>query len=68
MGNYPDYLTFVSNGEPTLDVNLGKAIELLKGFEIPIAVITNASLLFNKQVRDDLHLADWGIAENRCRR
>jgi len=57
--NYPDYLTFVSNGEPTLDVNLGKAIELLKSFEIPIAVITNSSLLFNVQVRDDLHLADW---------
>ena len=57
--NYPDYLTFVSNGEPTLDINLGKAIELLKSLEIPIAVITNASLLFNKQVRDDLHLADW---------
>lgn len=57
--NYPNYLTFVSNGEPTLDVNLGKAIELLKNLEIPIAVITNASLLFNAQVRDDLHLADW---------
>ena len=28
--NYPDYLTFVSNGEPTLDINLGKAIKLLK--------------------------------------
>ena len=57
--NFPDYLTFVSNGEPTLDVNLGKAIELLKSLEIPIAVITNASLLFYKQVRDDLCLADW---------
>ncbi len=57
--NYPDYLTFVSNGEPTLDINLGKAIELLKSLEIPIAVITNASLLFNKQLRDDLKLADW---------
>jgi len=57
--NYPDYLTFVSNGEPTLDVNLGRAIKLLKKIGIPIAVITNASLLFNSQVRDDLHLADW---------
>jgi wyosine [tRNA(Phe)-imidazoG37] synthetase (radical SAM superfamily) len=57
--NYPDWLTFVSNGEPTLDVNLGKSIALLKSFGIPIAVITNASLLFNKQVRDDLHMADW---------
>jgi wyosine [tRNA(Phe)-imidazoG37] synthetase (radical SAM superfamily) len=57
--NYPDYLTFVSNGEPTLDVNLGKAIKLLKKIGIPIAVITNASLLSDAQVRDDLHLADW---------
>lgn len=57
--NYPDYLTFVSNGEPTLDINLGRAIELLKSLEIPIAVISNASLLFNKQVRDDLNMADW---------
>jgi wyosine [tRNA(Phe)-imidazoG37] synthetase (radical SAM superfamily) len=57
--NYPDYLTFVSNGEPTLDLNLGRAIKLLKSLEIPIAVLTNASLLFNKSVRDDLHLADW---------
>jgi wyosine [tRNA(Phe)-imidazoG37] synthetase (radical SAM superfamily) len=57
--NYPDYLTFVSNGEPTLDINLGKAIKLLKRSGIPIAVITNASLLFDETVRNDLHLADW---------
>ncbi len=55
----PDYLTFVSNGEPTLDINLGKAISLLKTLSIPIAVITNASLLNLQQVRDDLRLADW---------
>jgi wyosine [tRNA(Phe)-imidazoG37] synthetase (radical SAM superfamily) len=55
----PDYLTFVANGEPTLDANLGKSIEKLKTFQIPIAVITNASLLNQKQVRDDLRLADW---------
>ena len=57
--NYPDYLTFVSNGEPTLDLNLRKSIVLLKSLNIPIAVITNASLLFDEQVRDDLQLADW---------
>lgn len=55
----PDYLTFVANGEPTLDINLGKSIAKLKTFNIPIAVITNASLLADKQVRDDLKLADW---------
>ncbi len=57
--HYPDYLTFVPNGEPTLDKNLGKAIQKVKKFGIPIAVITNASLIANKSVRDDLHLADW---------
>lgn len=55
----PDYLTFVANGEPTLDINLGKSIEKLKQFNIPIAVITNASLLRNPNVRNDLSLADW---------
>ena len=55
----PDYLTFVANGEPTLDINLGKSIKKLKTFNIPIAVITNASLLAHQQVRDDLKLADW---------
>lgn len=55
----PDYLTFVSNGEPTLDINLGKSIRMLKKFCIPVAVITNASLLSDPQVRADLKLADW---------
>lgn len=55
----PDYITFVANGEPTLDINLGRSIEKLKVFNIPVAVITNASLLKIQQVRDDLKLADW---------
>jgi wyosine [tRNA(Phe)-imidazoG37] synthetase (radical SAM superfamily) len=59
MDNYPDYLTFVSNGEPTLDVNLGKAVKLLKKTGIPVAVISNASLLFYEAVREDLDMADW---------
>jgi wyosine [tRNA(Phe)-imidazoG37] synthetase (radical SAM superfamily) len=57
--NYPDYLTFVSNGEPTLDKNLGKAIKLLKKTGIPVAVISNASLLYYKSVMEDLNNADW---------
>ena len=55
----PDYLTFVSNGEPTLDINLGKEIHLLKEFGIPIAVITNSSLMHQRDVRDELMEADW---------
>jgi len=54
-----DYISFVPDGEPTLDINLGKIIGLLKPLEIKIAVITNSSLLWDKGVRDDLMLADW---------
>lgn len=54
-----DYLSFVPDGEPTLDVNLGKTIQLLKEFAIPIAVITNASLMTDSDVRTELMLADW---------
>jgi len=57
--NYPDYLTFVSNGEPTLDTNLGTAIRLLKKLAFPIAVITNASLITLESVKNDLYMADW---------
>lgn len=59
VADKPDYLTFVANGEPTLDINLGKSITRLKEFNIPIAVITNASLLMQPQVRDELKFADW---------
>lgn len=54
-----DYLAFVPDGEPTLDINLGKEIELLKPLGIKIAVISNASLMWQKDVRDDLFGADW---------
>ena len=55
----PDYLTFVANGEPTLDINIGKEIRLLKKLHIPIAVITNASLIHDPQVQEELMEADW---------
>jgi len=54
-----DYLTFVPDGEPTLDINLGRHIDLLKPFGIPTAVITNASLLWMDAVKADLMKADW---------
>jgi wyosine [tRNA(Phe)-imidazoG37] synthetase (radical SAM superfamily) len=54
-----DYLTFVPDGEPTLDVNIGEEISLLKQIGVPIAVITNASLLWHDKVREDLMEADF---------
>ncbi len=58
-GERIDYITFVPNGEPTLDVNIGKEISLLKLLGFPIAVITNASLLWQSDVRKDLMIADF---------
>jgi len=49
-----DYLAFVPDGEPTLDLNLGKTISLLKQIGIPIAVITNASLIWQDNVKENL--------------
>jgi len=54
-----DFITFVPDGEPTLDQNLGTEIRLLKQFGIKIAVITNASLIWMDEVKDDLMAADW---------
>ncbi|NLB81779.1 MAG: radical SAM protein [Clostridiaceae bacterium] len=54
-----DYFSFVPDGEPTLDLNLGKTIKLLKPYNTKIAVITNASLLWMDEVKEDLMGADW---------
>jgi len=58
-GGSIDYLAFVPDGEPALDINLGQEIELLKSLGIKIAVITNASLIWREDVRQDLQKADW---------
>lgn len=58
-GENIDYISFVPDGEPTLDIDLGREIDLLKPLNIPIAVITNASLLWKADVRAELARADW---------
>ena len=58
-GESIDYLTFVADGEPTLDINLGQEIDLLSQLGIKTAVITNASLVWREDVREDLNKADW---------
>ncbi len=58
-GDRVDYMTFVPDGEPTLDAGLGREISLLKPLNVPIGVITNGSLLWRDDVRDELTQADW---------
>ncbi|MBN1541910.1 radical SAM protein [candidate division KSB1 bacterium] len=58
-GESIDYLTFVPDGEPSLDINLGKTIEALQATGKKIAVITNSSLLWHAPTREEIKKADW---------
>jgi wyosine [tRNA(Phe)-imidazoG37] synthetase (radical SAM superfamily) len=59
IGERIDYLTFVPDGEPTLDINLGQTARMLRRFKIPVAILTNGSLLHRSDVRKDLEAFDW---------
>lgn len=62
-----DYLTFSGTGEPTLAANLGEAIDLIHGWPVlqgvPVAVLTNATLLFQPDLWHDLAHADLVVAK-----
>ena len=54
-----DWVTFVGSGEPTLNSQLGWLIRGVKAIsELPVAVITNGSLMTDPQVREELGAAD----------
>lgn len=56
----PDYITLSGSGEPTLNENMGEIIRKVKEVtSIPIAVLTNGSLLSLEEVRKDLLQADF---------
>ena len=58
-GQKIDYITFSGSGEPTLNRILGKLIrEIQKISDVPVAVLTNGTLLFDAHVRKDLQEAD----------
>lgn len=50
-----DYITLSGNGEPTLNSKLGEIIKGIKGISsLPVAVITNGTLLTDRNVREEL--------------
>jgi len=54
-----DWITFVGSGEPTLHSGLGWMIRQVKALtDLPVAVITNGSLLFLPELREELSAAD----------
>jgi len=59
LSTQPDYITMSGSGEPTLHSRLGEAIERIKAMtDIPVAVLTNGSLLWDADVRAALAPAD----------
>jgi wyosine [tRNA(Phe)-imidazoG37] synthetase (radical SAM superfamily) len=59
-----DYITLSGRGEPTLAINLGDTINVLKGIrKEAVAVITNSSFLYRQDVREELSSADFVIAK-----
>jgi wyosine [tRNA(Phe)-imidazoG37] synthetase (radical SAM superfamily) len=58
----PDYITLSGSGEPTLHSRIGEAIERIKAMtDVPVAVLTNGSLLWQEEVRRQLLKADLVI-------
>ncbi|MGC8645734.1 MAG: radical SAM protein [Thermoplasmata archaeon] len=53
-----DYVTFVPDGEPTLDTNLGMEASRISDFGVKVAVITNSSLIWDGAVRNELNIFD----------
>ncbi len=55
----PDYITLSGSGEPTLYSRMAELVaEIKKRTAVPVAVITNASLLWNERVRESILDAD----------
>ncbi len=56
----PDYFTFSGSGEPTLNSRIGDVIRFVKSRKphIPVAVLTNGTLLYDEEVQRELMDAD----------
>jgi wyosine [tRNA(Phe)-imidazoG37] synthetase (radical SAM superfamily) len=56
----PDYITFSGSGEPTLNVFIDEILQFIKEHKpnVPVAVLTNGTLLHDSNVRETLLKAD----------
>jgi wyosine [tRNA(Phe)-imidazoG37] synthetase (radical SAM superfamily) len=62
LASRPDYVTLSGSGEPTLYSRLDELIDGIRSMtDIPVAVLTNGSLLWQEQVRRQLMNADLVI-------
>jgi wyosine [tRNA(Phe)-imidazoG37] synthetase (radical SAM superfamily) len=59
-----DVITLSGTGEPTLGKNLGEVIDFLrKRTNLPLAILTNSSLLGDEEVREELNKLDIVVAK-----
>lgn len=59
LASEPDYITLSGSGEPTLHSGVGELIGRIKNMtDIPVAVLTNGSLLWQEETRNNLMQAD----------
>jgi len=59
-----DVITFSGLGEPTLAKNLGEVVDVIRDLsQLPIAVLTNSSLMYLKEVRKQLAKVDIVVAK-----
>ncbi|MDY0270020.1 radical SAM protein [Trichloromonas sp.] len=59
QGVRPDYISLAGSGEPTLNSGIGELIRKIKAVTpIPVAVLTNGSLLWRDDVQEELLAAD----------
>lgn len=56
----PDYITFSGSGEPALNLYIGEILEFIKNKRpsIPLAVLTNGTMFYDKDVSKALMKAD----------
>lgn len=56
----PDYITFSGSGEPTLNIRIGEILQFIKQNKpgIPVAVLTNGTMFYDKNVREAIKDAD----------
>jgi len=58
-GDVPDYISLAGSGEPTLNLHIGDLIDRIKTLTgIPVAVLTNGSLLWMTEIQHALMDAD----------
>jgi len=61
-GKRIDYITFSGSGEPTLNSEIRRMISRIKQLtSIPLAILTNGTLLYQPRMREDLMEADLVI-------